>query len=176
MALLASVLFRGARNNSAGFRVLSATAATSSGSRRSIKSLALSVYFKQPDLGMKDYEILSRASAFLLAVDPDPSRGDNKKGGENGDDPYGHLAKKRARTDPEDAQAVVEVHTRGTPRGRAIAEGPGVARICPERSEADGPLRLLEPRVVAVFVEGLLSPGLVEQGPAGTLRILAGSV
>ena len=37
---------------------------------RSIKSLALSVHFKQPDFGMKDYEILSRATTFLLAVDP----------------------------------------------------------------------------------------------------------
>ena len=35
-----------------------------------IKSLALSVHFRQPKLGMKRYEILSRASAFLLAVDP----------------------------------------------------------------------------------------------------------
>jgi hypothetical protein len=34
------------------------------------KSLALSVYFKQPDFGMKDYEILSRATAYLLGVDP----------------------------------------------------------------------------------------------------------
>jgi hypothetical protein len=37
--------------------------------KRNSKSLALSVYFKQPDFGMKDYEILSRASAFLLGVD-----------------------------------------------------------------------------------------------------------
>lgn len=37
---------------------------------RSIKSLALSVHFKQPDFGMKEYEILSRATTFLLAVDP----------------------------------------------------------------------------------------------------------
>jgi hypothetical protein len=37
--------------------------------KRNLKSLALSVYFKQPELGMKDYEILSRASAFLLGVD-----------------------------------------------------------------------------------------------------------
>lgn len=36
---------------------------------RSLKSLALSVHFKHPDLGMKDYEILSRASAYLLSVD-----------------------------------------------------------------------------------------------------------
>jgi hypothetical protein len=36
---------------------------------RSLRSLALSVHFKHPDLGMKDYEILSRASAFLLSVD-----------------------------------------------------------------------------------------------------------
>lgn len=37
---------------------------------RSIKSLALNVHFKHPDLGMKEYEILSRATAFLLSVDP----------------------------------------------------------------------------------------------------------
>eukprot|EP00804_Cyclotella_cryptica_P016094 CCRYP_004222-RA/>CCRYP_004222-RA protein AED:0.35 eAED:0.35 QI:281/1/1/1/0.5/0.33/3/61/601 len=32
--------------------------------------LALSVHFLHPKLGMKDYEILSRATAFLLHVDP----------------------------------------------------------------------------------------------------------
>lgn len=51
-----------------------------------IKSLALSVHFKHPDFGMKDYEILSRASAFLLSVDPpDPLDGNENNG------PYGHL-------------------------------------------------------------------------------------
>lgn len=34
------------------------------------RSLALSVHFKQPDFGMEEYEILSRASAFLVFVDP----------------------------------------------------------------------------------------------------------
>ena len=53
--------------------------------RRSVKSLALSVYFKQPDFGMKDYEILSRASAFLLAVDPPEPKVN--------EGPYGHLEK-----------------------------------------------------------------------------------
>ncbi|KAL9180262.1 hypothetical protein ACHAXT_008232 [Thalassiosira profunda] len=39
-------------------------------------SLALSVHFRHPDLGMRDYEILSRATAFLLQVDPpDPAEG-----------------------------------------------------------------------------------------------------
>lgn len=33
-------------------------------------SLALSVHFRHPSLGMRDYEILSRATAFLLQVDP----------------------------------------------------------------------------------------------------------
>ena len=45
---------------------------------RGIKSLALSVHFKQPDFGMKDYEILSRATTFLLAVDPRESDGSRK--------------------------------------------------------------------------------------------------
>ena len=53
--------------------------------KRNIKSLALSVYFKHPDFGMKEYEILSRASAFLLAVDP-PDIQDEEG-------PYGHLEK-----------------------------------------------------------------------------------
>lgn len=37
---------------------------------KAIRTLALSVHFRQPKFGMKNYEILSRASAFLLAVDP----------------------------------------------------------------------------------------------------------
>jgi len=53
--------------------------------RCSIKSLALSVHFKQPDFGMNEYEILSRASGFLLAVDP-PDLSST-------DGPYGHLEK-----------------------------------------------------------------------------------
>jgi hypothetical protein len=38
-------------------------------------SLALSVHFLHPKLGMKDYEILSRATAFLLNVDPPDDSG-----------------------------------------------------------------------------------------------------
>jgi hypothetical protein len=45
---------------------------------RSLKSLALSVHFKQPEFGMKDYEILSRATTFLLAVDPKEAPSDSK--------------------------------------------------------------------------------------------------
>jgi hypothetical protein len=52
------------------------------------RALALSVYFKQPELGMKDYEILSRASAFLLSVDPPrPSQEQSDDG------KYSHLDK-----------------------------------------------------------------------------------
>jgi hypothetical protein len=40
-------------------------------------SLALSVHFMHPDLGMKDYEILSRATAFLLNVDPPNPEGES---------------------------------------------------------------------------------------------------
>lgn len=56
-----------------------------SSTKRSLKSLALSVHFKQPDFGMKDYEVLSRASAFLLAVDP-PELSSTS-------DAFGHLEK-----------------------------------------------------------------------------------
>ena len=53
--------------------------------KKRLKSLALSVYFKQPELGMKDYEILSRATAFLLSVDARDFAAEPKEG------PYGHL-------------------------------------------------------------------------------------
>jgi hypothetical protein len=53
--------------------------------KRSLKSLALSVHFKQPELGMKEYEILSRATAFLLSVDGKDESEQVKEG------PYGHL-------------------------------------------------------------------------------------
>jgi hypothetical protein len=50
--------------------------------KRGIKSLAFTTYFRQPDLSMTKYEDLCRGSAFLLAVDPpDPT----------GKGPYGHL-------------------------------------------------------------------------------------
>ena len=62
------------------------TAIKAAAAKRPIRSLALSVHFKHPDLGMKDYEILSRASAFLLSVDPPNDDGDV-------DGPFGHLAK-----------------------------------------------------------------------------------
>ena len=54
---------------------------------RSLKSLALSVHFKQPELGMKEYEILSRATAYLIAVDPPASKEKDETG------PYSHLKK-----------------------------------------------------------------------------------
>lgn len=61
---------------------------------RAIKSLALSVHFKQPSLGMRDYEILSRATAFLLSVDA--------KDTQVQEGPYGHLeAAERKREERE---------------------------------------------------------------------------
>lgn len=85
--------------------VVSSSSSKTRGRSNSIKSLALSVYFKVPELGMKDYEILSRASAFLLAVDPLPVGVSSKDGKKNDDDvdddddgPYSHLeANERAR-------------------------------------------------------------------------------
>jgi len=53
--------------------------------QKKFHSLALSVYFKHPVLKMKEYDILSRASAYLLAVDPEP---ENQK---EGDDAFSHL-------------------------------------------------------------------------------------
>lgn len=69
------------------------TAVKYASSKRPIRSLALSVHFKHPDLGMKDYEILSRASAFLLAVDPTNPDEMEEEG------PFSHLAKSERERD-----------------------------------------------------------------------------
>ena len=131
---LTSVLCRAAKKSSRGGPT----------SGRSIKSLALSVYFKQPDLGMKDYEILSRASAFLLAVDPDPSSGES-------DGPYDHLAKnERDRT--------VKMHKQGsryTPAGH-----PGDQRSLQELGWLEYAPREVRPMVHCVCSSHVLSPYL----------------
>lgn len=63
---------------------------TSTAPSRRLKSLALSVYFKQPDFGMKEYEILSRATAFLLGVDA-PSHDGDGDSSSAAKGPYAHL-------------------------------------------------------------------------------------
>ena len=60
--------------------------------KRRLRSLALSVHFRHDALGMKDYEILSRATAFLLAVDPpDPAKDSTPGGGGGSSSTYKHL-------------------------------------------------------------------------------------
>jgi len=78
------------------------------------KSLALSVHFKQPDFGMKDYEILSRASAFLLAVDPpNPAASEG---------PYGHLAKNERDRQVQLYKQTNKYTPAGGPGGREIKD------------------------------------------------------
>jgi hypothetical protein len=55
---------------SAFSKVGSSTQRFQSWQDRGLKSLAISVYFKHPDLGMDKHDVLIRSSAFLLAVDP----------------------------------------------------------------------------------------------------------
>jgi len=57
-------------------------------------SLALSVHFISTDLGMKDYEILSRATAFLLQVDPPDEEKDtsNSKNTQSKSSSFPHLS------------------------------------------------------------------------------------
>jgi hypothetical protein len=56
--------------------------------RRGLKSLALTVHFKHPNLRMNGYEILSRASAFLLGVDAKDKLDSLQEVGKG---PYDHL-------------------------------------------------------------------------------------
>jgi hypothetical protein len=116
--------------------------------KRSIKSLALSVYFKQPDFGMKDYEILSRASAFLLAVDPPPPGYNNK------DDPYAHLeANERERQ-----LKMYKQHHRYSPAGH-----PGDGRELDELGWLEYAPREVRPTVHCVCSSHVLAPFLWNQ-------------
>lgn len=61
------------------------------------KSVALSVYFKHPDFNMQKHEILSRATAFLLSVDP---RIENR----SESDPFSHLEEAEIDREVKDIQ------------------------------------------------------------------------
>jgi hypothetical protein len=112
--------------------------------QRSIKSLALSVYFKQPELGMKDYEILSRASAFLLAVDPRPDNIDS-------DDQYAHLE----RNQKERQLKLHKQRSRYTPAGQ-----PGDNRELTELGWLEYAPREVRPTVHCVCSSHVLAPFL----------------
>ena len=106
------------------------------------RSLALSVHFKQPSFGMTDYEILSRASAFLVWIDP-PDPGKDKKG------KYSDLE-----------QAIKErekVH-RMQERGSEPAGGP--RRNAPELSWLEFCPSIFRPRVHCFASSHVLSPWL----------------
>ena len=61
-------------------------------------ALALSVHFKQKDLGMKKFEILSRGTAFFLSVDPpDPITSEESSGQGSNDNNYKHLKGRKRR-------------------------------------------------------------------------------
>lgn len=122
-------------------------------SQRSVKSLALSVYFKQPELGMKDYEILSRASAFLLAVDPPRLGGspDKINDDDNCDDPYAHLE----RNERERQLKLHKQHSRYTPAGE-----PGDNRELTELGWLEYAPREVRPTVHCVCSSHVLAPFL----------------
>ncbi|KAG7365375.1 hypothetical protein IV203_038578 [Nitzschia inconspicua] len=114
--------------------------------KRSIKSLALSVHFKHPDFGMNDYEILSRASAFLLAVDPPPPPGALDK-----DDPYAHLAV----NERERQRKLFKQHHRYTPVGN-----PGDSRELTDLGWLEYAPREVRPMVHCVCSSHVLAPFL----------------
>lgn len=118
--------------------------------KRSIKSLALSVYFKQPDFGMKDYEILSRASAFLLSVDPPPPGAGVDSGDDDGD-PYAHLAVNERRRKLK----MHKQHHRYTPAGH-----PGDQRELTELGWLEYAPREVRPVVHVVCSSHVLAPFL----------------
>lgn len=139
------------KNNRRGRGGSISTTNCGGGSSRTIKSLALSVYFKQPDFGMKEYEILSRASAYLLAVDPDPSSSSSSSNGGKKDGPYDHLEK-------NERDRKVKMHKQGskyTPAGH-----PGDQRSLKELGWLEYAPREVRPMVHCVCSSHVLSPYL----------------
>ena len=72
MATISGLLRRPLPSNVTNISSLTCRRYKSSASKAPSKkrAVALSVHFRHPDLGMKSHEILSRSTAFLLAVDP----------------------------------------------------------------------------------------------------------
>lgn len=119
--------------------------ATNSISRRWNHSLALSVHFYHPALGMKSHEILSRATAFLLSVDPPSS--DISKATPITSSPYDHLqTSKEERALRLLKQDYSEDPAGGPPRD---AKELGWLEFCPRRNR---------PTVHVVAASHVLSP------------------
>ena len=87
---------------------------------RAIKSVALSVYFQHPAFGMKDYEILSRATAFLLSVDgksvPTAGGAGSATAAAAKADPYSHLEAAEQHRQEREYKSLF---------GRSLPTGPG---------------------------------------------------
>jgi hypothetical protein len=99
---------------------------------------------------MKDYEILSRASAFLLAVDPPPPPSSSSSLSSE-DDPYGHLAK----NERERIMKLHRQHHRYTPAGQ-----PGDNRELTELGWLEFAPREVRPTVHCVCSSHVLAPYL----------------
>ena len=115
---------------------------------RNLKSLALSVYFHHPDLGMKDYEILTRATAYLLSIDPR----DKAEVMDRQKNPYAHLeAAEEWRNNREYKQIFG--------RSRASASGTGQRRML-DMSWMEFVPREVRPKVHIVCSSHVLAPYL----------------
>jgi len=82
-------------------------------SKQSMRTVALNVHFKHPDLGMKKHEILSRATAFLLSVDPRPT---DQQQDPQSSTPYTHLTESRNRREEISHQQDYAYTPAGGPR------------------------------------------------------------
>jgi hypothetical protein len=139
--------------------------------QRSFKSLALSVYFKHPDFDMKEHEILSRASAFLLSVDPpdlleaaitaaDPNNNKKKKA----NNPFGHLEAAEQRRHVRDYMRQHKYSPPGGPPGGRLMDM-GWLEFVPKE---------VRPQVHVVASSHVLSPFLwKDYYPQDTTRALS---
>jgi hypothetical protein len=115
---------------------------------RNLKSLALSVFFKHPDLDMKDYEILTRATAYLLSIDAKDKVEQmerSKKG------PYDHLEAAEEWRDNREYKQVF---------GRSRASGGVAQRKMLDMSWLEFVPREVRPRVHIVCSSHVLAPYL----------------
>eukprot|EP00592_Proboscia_alata_P021835 CAMPEP_0194422630 /NCGR_PEP_ID=MMETSP0176-20130528/21927_1 /TAXON_ID=216777 /ORGANISM="Proboscia alata, Strain PI-D3" /LENGTH=212 /DNA_ID=CAMNT_0039231459 /DNA_START=36 /DNA_END=671 /DNA_ORIENTATION=+ len=126
----------------------SSSASTSTSTSTSLKkTLALTVHFKQPDFGMKNYEILSRSTAFLLNVDP-PYAPSNTDPSNPSTAAYDHLSDAQTLKDARARKRNYTCDPAGGPPNRTPSEL-GWLEFCPTK---------FRPRVHCVTSSHVVSP------------------
>jgi hypothetical protein len=83
-----------------------------------IRSLALTVRFRHPGFGMEGKEVLSRATAFLLSVDPLWYNEKDKQGNDGSKSKFDHLRQRKKEDAEREFRKGYLLEPAGGPAGR----------------------------------------------------------